>query len=115
MIFSVIAVSGCTGVTPREATATASVPSTAQLNYSDKSLASSNLQAALEKSLSGRSLRWKNPASGVSGMVTPLKTWKTVQGTYCRSYNEKIKLASGELLDRRGVACRSSEAIWKSA
>ncbi|WP_434054630.1 MAG: RT0821/Lpp0805 family surface protein [Roseibium sp.] len=92
------------------------VPAVAStLEMSDKSLANQKLQAALEKSVSGQSTRWQNPESGVSGTVTPLKTWKTASGTYCRSYNEKIVLASGKSLIRQGVACRASNAIWESA
>lgn len=77
-------------------------------------MAEKNLQKALEKSLSGNSVRWKNPASGARGSVTPLKTWKTAEGIYCRSFREKIELASGETVSRNGVACRTEEAVWKA-
>lgn len=85
------------------------------LESSDRSMANEKLQLALEKSLSGESTRWQNPVSGVSGSVTPLKTWKTSEGTYCRSYSEKITLSSGQSLNREGVACRAENAVWKSA
>ncbi|WP_299479116.1 RT0821/Lpp0805 family surface protein [uncultured Roseibium sp.] len=85
------------------------------LQTSDKTIANEKLQTALEKSLSGQATRWQNPQSGVSGSVTPLKTWKTSEGTYCRSYTESIVLASGKSLNREGVACRTGNAVWKSA
>jgi surface antigen len=84
------------------------------LKPSDKSMAQKNLQKALEKSLSGNSVRWQNPSSGARGSVTPLKTWKTSEGTYCRSFREKIELASGKTVSRNGVACRSAEAVWEA-
>ncbi|MES0884840.1 RT0821/Lpp0805 family surface protein [Roseibium sp. SCP14] len=84
------------------------------LKPSDKSIASKNLQKALEKSLSGNSVRWQNPTSGARGSVTPLKTWKTSEGTYCRSFREKIELASGRTISRNGVACRTAEAVWEA-
>ncbi|TYC52641.1 hypothetical protein FMN50_17875 [Rhodobacterales bacterium] len=84
------------------------------LGSSDEAIASRNLQQALEKSLSGESLRWQNPSNGTSGTVTPVSTWKTANGTYCRSYRERITLGSGESVRRNGVACRSPEAVWRA-
>ncbi|WP_305986666.1 RT0821/Lpp0805 family surface protein [Roseibium sp. MMSF_3544] len=90
----------------------ASLP--AALETTDKSMADSNLQIALENKLSGESTRWKSPSSGTSGSVTPLRTWKTTEGTYCRSYSERITLASGKSVNRRGVACRNPNAVWET-
>ena len=81
---------------------------------SDKSIADQNLQTALEKSLSGRSVRWQNPDSGTTGSVTPLKTWKTADGVFCRAYREDFQLTSGRTVSRDGVACRTGEAVWTS-
>jgi len=85
------------------------------LQSSDQSFADKSLQAALEKSVSGKSVTWINPASGAQGSVTPLKTWKNDQGAYCRSYSEWIRPASGNSIRRRGIACRSDQAVWKAA
>ncbi|TYC72443.1 hypothetical protein FMN63_07765 [Stappia sp. BW2] len=86
-----------------------------KLMASDKYRAERTLQAALEKSISGNIRSWKNPSSGASGTVTPLKTWKNTSGDFCRSYRERIKLADGKTISRRGVACRTGKAVWKSA
>lgn len=98
------------GEPDRKSATAVSRPATSDRSYAEKSL-----QAALENSLSGKSVVWKNPDSGARGSVTPLKTWKNDQGAYCRSYSEWIRLASGEAIRRRGVACRSSNATWKAA
>lgn len=73
-------------------------------------------QAALEKSVSGKSVSWTGSRSGLRGSVTPLKTWKTDRGIYCRSYREKIRSATGKVQSRTGKACRDSAAkVWRSA
>ncbi|WP_157738996.1 RT0821/Lpp0805 family surface protein [Labrenzia sp. VG12] len=82
---------------------------------SDQSLAARNLQKALETSLSGRTLSWRNAASGTRGSVTPNRTWKTAKGVYCRSYSEIIKPVSRQSIRRSGVACRSPNAVWNEA
>ncbi|EAV42706.1 17 kDa surface antigen precursor [Stappia aggregata IAM 12614] len=86
-----------------------------KLMASDKYRAERTLQAALEKSVSGNARSWKNPSSGASGTATPLKTWKNNSGDFCRSYRERIKLADGNTISRRGVACRTGNAVWKAA
>ncbi|WP_269584926.1 RT0821/Lpp0805 family surface protein [Roseibium sp. Sym1] len=85
------------------------------MQRSDQTLATRNLQKALENSVSGKTLNWRNAKSGASGSVTPTRTWKTTRGTYCRSYNEVIRLASGKSMRRKGVACRQANAVWKAA
>jgi len=85
----------------------------AGLQPSDRTMASEKLQVALESSISGKSVSWKNAKSGASGSVTPIKTWKNDQGDFCRSYSEKFTLATGRTVSRRGVACRMKNAVWK--
>jgi len=122
VFFCAGAVSGCSVVTdgvPAEAglaaPVTIAVNTVSELQVADKSFAAKSRQSALENSVSGKSVVWKNPASGARGSVTPLKTWKTKQGAYCRSFREWIRPASGKSIRRRGIACRSSNAVWKAA
>lgn len=117
-VFAAICVtlaSACSVVPTQETSEILEPAKPEKLARSDKTLADQKLQTALEKTLSGQSTRWQNPQSGASGSVTPLKTWKTSNGTYCRSFSEKIILASGKAMSRRGVACRSANAVWQSA
>lgn len=73
-------------------------------------------QTALENSVSGKSVSWAGSASGLRGSVTPLKTWKTDRGVYCRTYREKVRNAKGQVQSRTGKACRDSAAkVWRSA
>ncbi|MBN9673220.1 hypothetical protein JF539_22875 [Labrenzia aggregata] len=107
--------SACTEVTSQVDLGDGLTEGGSSLGSSDRSIAKKNLQHALEKSLSGNAMRWQNPASGASGSVTPLRTWKTAQGTYCRAYLERITFSSGKSLSREGIACRTSSAVWLSA
>ncbi len=114
VVLSTCILSACTAGTANVGTGTA--PSSEQLlPAEDEGMADRNRQTALETSVSGHTVRWKNPESGSSGSLTPLRTWKTTKGTYCRAYREKIMLGSGERINRRGIACRSPDMIWRSA
>lgn len=70
-------------------------------------------QVALEENLSGKSIAWKNPRSGLRGTAAPIKTWKTASGVFCRSFDETIRNQSGAKQSRSGTACRDSDKIWK--
>jgi len=115
IIFLSALLSACTEVTTQGELDNRLAKNGSDLQSSDRSIAKKNLQQALEKSLSGNPVRWQNPESGASGSVTPLRTWKTAKGTYCRAYVERFRFASGKSLSREGVACRSANAVWLSA
>lgn len=108
-------ISACSALSLQEPSETASSAHQPELQSSDRTIADRELQTALESSVSGEPVYWNNPSSGASGSITPLKTWKTDEGTYCRSYRENIKFSSGKSMNRRGVACRSSDAVWTAA
>ena len=72
-------------------------------------------QKALETSVSGKSVSWSNPKTGMGGLAVPVKTWKTAEGVYCRSYNEKIWNSNGQRQSRTATACRDRDKIWKRA
>nr|WP_244313996.1 RT0821/Lpp0805 family surface protein [Roseibium denhamense] len=85
------------------------------LTPGDRILAEQSFQDTLETKTAGQSSTWRNDATGVAGTVTPIKTWKTRTGTYCRSYREKVVLATGKSDSTTGTACRTSAGIWKPA
>jgi hypothetical protein len=68
---------------------------------------------ALEKRLSGASIEWSNPGSGMRGAVTPTRTFRDAAGQWCREYEEVIRY-DGEVEHRRGIACRTGEGEWKT-
>jgi surface antigen len=68
---------------------------------------------ALEKRLSGASIEWASPASGLRGAVTPTRTFRDATGQWCREYEEVIRY-DGDIEHRRGIACRTGEGEWKT-
>jgi surface antigen len=66
---------------------------------------------ALDRRLSGATLTWANPASGSSGSVTPLRTFQTADGRWCREFEARVDAPVwGER--RVGIACREGER-WR--
>ena len=67
---------------------------------------------ALEAVPSGQSVAWQNPDSGNTGTVTPVKTYQTATGQYCREYTQTITIG-GEKHKSYGTACRESDGSWR--
>ncbi|MCC2647045.1 MAG: hypothetical protein K0R02_1110, partial [Rickettsiaceae bacterium] len=56
----------------------------AKLDERDQIAIDQTIQKALEFSLSGQAVEWRNPNSGHFGTVTPLIPFKAENGKYCR-------------------------------
>jgi anti-sigma factor RsiW len=67
---------------------------------------------ALERQVSGTQVRWAAPG-GSHGAVTPIRTFRTVEGQWCREYKEIVE-TGGSVETRRGIACRNPEGEWKT-
>ena len=78
----------------------------------DVRLADQTLQRALETQRSGTSLSWDNSRDNHRGSVTPLKTFKTAEGIYCREYSERIE-AGGGIRQVNATACRDRRGQWR--
>jgi len=66
---------------------------------------------ALEKSPSGQSVSWRNPDSGASGGVTPVRTFKNTENQFCREFRQWQ--SGGTTRENRvGIACRE-DGIWR--
>lgn len=95
-----------------------STPKVARADFYDrtaletKAKAEDALQAALEKSISGRQTEWRSP-NGDFGFITPIETWKSTSGHWCRQFAETISVG-GALRDRDAVACRV-DGRWRLA
>jgi surface antigen len=66
---------------------------------------------ALENKLSNESLSWNDETKKFSVIVTPVKTYKTDKGTFCREYKEVIN-KQGDITSRKGLACREKKNFW---
>jgi surface antigen len=67
---------------------------------------------ALENEISGTDVSWTNPDSGSFGKMTPVRTWRTKSGQYCREFHESATM-DGVTNVERGVACRTADGLWK--
>ncbi len=78
----------------------------------DVQMAERTLQTALEAEVSDTSRRWHNPQSGAAGSVTPVRTYRTVSGVFCREFEETIT-TNGNTETRRDTACRDRQGVWQ--
>ena len=78
----------------------------------DIALADQAVQKALENARSGAAVKWHNDTNGAAGSITPLRTYRTAAGVFCRDYREVLTIGSAS--ERyRDTACRSEDGLWK--
>ena len=83
-----------------------------RFDAADRAQASAAASQALESAPSGQSVAWRNPDSGHSGVVTPVRTYRTASGQPCREYTQTITIG-GEKQQSYGTACRQPDGSWK--
>jgi len=82
------------------------------LDQKDKEMAQQAAQHAFENSRTGESSAWQNPDSGNSGTITPIQTYQTPSGQYCREYEQDI-VVGGQPQKSYGTACRQGDGSWQ--
>ena len=82
-----------------------------KLSCKDQEMASTTAQQTLETQPTGTQVAWKNPDSGNSGTVTPVRTYQQADGTPCRDFKQ-IVTADGETMHLEGTACRQTNGTW---
>ena len=107
---SLIAFGGVSACTSTD-TVNRSAPLYTQMTETDVELADQTLQRTLEEKQSGIGLGWKNESSGNSGFVTPIRTYRTASGSYCREFSEVIVIGNTSE-SYTNTACRSEDGIW---
>jgi len=119
VLIGAIAMSVLTGCVPSGGTqdgASGSVSSGesevfAQMSDVDVSLANSALDTALESRVSGAAVSWRNPETGSHGSITPLKSFRNGNGTFCRRYSEELVIG-GRRARFEDLACRQGRRYW---
>lgn len=84
----------------------------ASLDCDDQRYHKEAAHQSLETQPSGGSTTWQNPDNGHSGSVTPLRTYRKDDGTYCREFEQAV-LAGAREERATGTACRTPEATWQ--
>ena len=76
-------------------------------------LARNTVQEALETARSRTSLFWVHAEDGSKGEITPLRTYRSTTGYYCREYMEIVETSTDGRASRQRTACRDDDGLWK--
>ncbi|GAB4393549.1 MAG: RT0821/Lpp0805 family surface protein [Kiloniellaceae bacterium] len=76
-------------------------------------LARNTVQEALETARSQTSLSWTYIEDGSRGEITPLRTFRSSAGFYCRVYLEVVDAGDEGPARRQRTACRDNDGLWK--
>ncbi|HUD50984.1 RT0821/Lpp0805 family surface protein [Parvibaculum sp.] len=80
-----------------------------QLTCQDQNYLGNSTYRSLD---SGQPVSWKNPDSGNYGDVTPVRSYNSQQGQYCREFQQTIYV-DGKREQGYGTACRQPDGSWK--
>jgi surface antigen len=67
---------------------------------------------ALEHAPSHQVISWRNPKDDTAYRVTPLRTFETDDGRWCRDYTTVVTVGGRERTER-GTACREANGTWR--
>jgi surface antigen len=86
------------------------------IRAADQEMMEAALKLALEKHVSGSPARWRNPDSGSTGMVEPVRTFKIATGQWCREYANAVEFRGWRerRTTQRGIACREPDGTWRT-
>jgi len=82
------------------------------LDEVDRMKMNQTYQNSMENTRIGEQSSWKNPDSGNSGSVQPVRTYQNNDGRYCREYQQTITVG-GETEKAYGTACRQDDGSWQ--
>lgn len=82
------------------------------LDEQDQASHSATTQQTLEYEPSGTTSSWSNPDRGTQGSVTPMSTYQTGAGQYCREFQSTITV-DGRTEYATGTACRQPDGSWR--
>jgi len=69
-------------------------------------------QKVIDTELSGTTVEWRSPRGTARAEFTPVRTWKTETGRYCREFTELVVREGVQHLEG-GVACRRDDGSWR--
>ena len=88
------------------------VPNLRALPGSAQTVFDATVQDSLERQVSGQSFRTAPTGDGYTFTVTPLRTFRTGAGVFCRQFNVLLE-HHDQKLTVGGIACRNKVGIWK--
>ncbi len=81
------------------------------LDRADRMAMGQNAQYSLEYTRTNETTSWRNPDSGNSGSLTPVRTYQQGAEQYCREYRQTVDIA-GQQQQAYGTACRQPDGTW---
>ena len=84
------------------------------LDKADQVYAAQAYNESIDTTPTGTTTSWANPDSGNSGTYTPIQTYQTDSGQYCREFQQTITVG-GQTEDAYGTACRQPDGTWQIA
>jgi hypothetical protein len=85
----------------------------ADMSDRDADLAASTMQTALETAADNAAVDWSNPETGNRGRFTPVRTYQTEGGYFCRDFEEELTVAGRTEVYENNHACRAEDGIWR--
>ena len=82
------------------------------LDQRSQQIQAQTVARSLEAAPSGATQTWVNPDNGIQGTVTPVRTYQSPQGLYCREFQQTIYVA-GQPQQGFGTACRQPDGSWR--
>jgi len=82
------------------------------MDITDQLAMERNAQYALESTRTNSETAWRNPDTGNYGAITPVETYQTGSGQYCREYIQEVVVA-GDRQQAYGTACRQPDGTWQ--
>lgn len=83
-----------------------------RLDAADRRQAQQTAYRAFENEPVGSGTTWRNPDNGNHGTITPTRTYRTAEGTYCREFEQTINVG-GDREQAYGTACRQPDGRWQ--
>lgn len=78
----------------------------------DQRLIDEAVARALEKHVSGQPVDWTNPANGSRGSVTPILTYRSAGGQWCRRF-ARVTHYADRTETVEAIACREPNGRWR--
>lgn len=82
------------------------------LGRKDRRYVYRTIQHSLERSRGGVTSTWRNPVSGNSGSITPVRNFHNAYGQSCRVYSQSVAYLGALVRHSRQTACREPNGTW---
>ena len=85
----------------------------ADLENDDRTYMRRYTQDALEYNRLWQLSEWRNPASGATGTVMPVRTFRTDRGQHCREFETTLSVDGDHPKRAIRRACRETDGTWR--